>query len=81
MAMGIPFVASNLGINSQLFSDGQSGFLASNDEEWTQKITTLINDSALRKRMGINARMHFLNNYSQRCISVKYLDILEEVIG
>ena len=81
MAMGIPFVASNLGINSQLFSDGQSGFLASSDDEWKQKLTTLINDSALRKSMGINARMHFLNNYSQRHISVKYLDILQEEIG
>ena len=78
MAMGIPFVASNLGINSQLFPDGQAGFLVASDKEWYNRLAELINDSVLRRDMGINARMHFLNNYSQEHISVKYLSILSE---
>lgn len=80
MAMGIPFVASNLGINSKLFIDGESGFLASSDKEWAEKLSILLSDRDLRKSMGLNARMHFLNNYSHEHISSKYLKILTEQI-
>lgn len=41
MAAGIPTVASLVGANAELISDGVDGFLAKSEEDWVQSITQL----------------------------------------
>lgn len=52
MAMGIPVVASAVGENNYVITDGVNGFLAATSEEWIRKLETLIQDETLRKTMG-----------------------------
>lgn len=64
MSIGIPSVASAVGINKEILKDGFNGFLASDDREWFEKLSSLIEDPGLRKRMGKEARKIAVERYS-----------------
>ena len=64
MALGIPSVASPVGINSELLSQGETGFLVSTEEEWFQKLNELIVTAQLRQSMGQKARNLVASRYS-----------------
>jgi glycosyltransferase involved in cell wall biosynthesis len=51
-ALGIPVVASNRLPYSEFVIDGKTGFLVNSPEEWTARITDLINDPQMRAEMG-----------------------------
>ena len=52
MAAGVPSVISRFGENVYAVEDGKNGFLASDEDEWINKISLLIDDVSLRKRLG-----------------------------
>ncbi|WP_373495046.1 glycosyltransferase family 4 protein [Aquiflexum sp.] len=54
MACGLPVVASPVGMNNEVVGHGENGFLASGSAEWKNALLTLIQDAALRKKMGEN---------------------------
>lgn len=64
MAMGIPALVSPVAVNKIIVQNGQNGFWCSSDEEWIEKISLLIEDLSLRKKLGSNARMFVENYYS-----------------
>ena len=64
MAIGIPAVASPVGINKCLIKNGYNGFLASNEIECIEKIEYLILNKDKRIKMGENGRILAENNYS-----------------
>ncbi|MDF9392309.1 MULTISPECIES: glycosyltransferase family 4 protein [Methylococcus] len=64
MACGKPVIASPVGVNTEIVEHGVNGFLASNDGEWTEAITTLANDAVLRQRLGQAAREKVVRAYS-----------------
>jgi glycosyltransferase involved in cell wall biosynthesis len=64
MAMGIPSVASPVGIHKDIIVDGWNGFLASNEKEWLQKLRCLIEKQDLRRIMGKNAKRTVAQGYS-----------------
>lgn len=55
MALGIPAVATPLGTNPQIIVEGETGFLASGDDEWTVKLNKLVDQPELRERVGRQA--------------------------
>ncbi len=57
-AAGLPVVASPIGTNADYVRDGVTGFFAENTQEWVDKISRLIEDSQLRKKMGQEGRAH-----------------------
>ena len=81
MALGIPTVASAVGMNYKVIEDGVSGFLVKNDQEWITTITQLIDDPALRARVGEASRLRVLNTYSVKVNQPTYLSIFKEVYG
>jgi glycosyltransferase involved in cell wall biosynthesis len=81
MALGIPTVASAVGMNFKVIEDGISGFLVKNDGEWITTITRLIDDPALRERVGKASRSRVLNTYSVKANQPIYLSIFKEVYG
>jgi len=52
MAVGIPAVCSPVGATCDIVHDGVHGFLPSNADEWTERLLHLIEDAALRERLG-----------------------------
>ncbi len=64
MSMEIPAVASAVGENVFLLEDGKNGFLARNTQEWVEKLSLLIEDSALRRELGKAGRQSVLKRYS-----------------
>jgi glycosyltransferase involved in cell wall biosynthesis len=77
MALGIPAVASPVGVNSEIIEDGVSGFLASSDAEWIECLGKLINDSTLRGAIGNAGRLRVVNNYSVASNAARFLSILK----
>ncbi len=52
MACGLPVVASPVGVNVEIVSNGVNGFLASSSTEWVDSLKNLLVDPVLRKQMG-----------------------------
>jgi len=63
-AMQVPGVFSDLEPYSTVVNDGVNGFLASTQDEWYEKISKLIEDSNLRKRVGKTAFEDVIKNRS-----------------
>jgi len=81
MALGIPAVATAIGTIFRVISDGETGFLVTTPDEWLQKIKMLVNDPALRKKIGEKAKEHVEKNYSVKANEPVYLAILDNVTG
>lgn len=64
MSVGIPAIASPVGVNCQIIHSGQNGFLADSHEEWVMSITRLIENEELRLEMGKAARQSIEKSYS-----------------
>jgi len=73
MALGIPSVASPVGINTSLIKDGINGYLAKTPDEWESKLSLLINNDNLRKELGARAREMAVNNYSLEASVPKFV--------
>lgn len=80
MAMGIPTIASPVGINSQLVVVGKTGFLARTEDEWYTSLDQLIQNEILRKEMGGNARVLAEQYYSFEENTKKLVGKLNEVL-
>ena len=75
-ACGIPGVASDVGMNREVTVPGETGILASADEEWIQAIKTLKSNTELRHQMGRNARKKVEERYCIQQTSTKWKEIL-----
>jgi glycosyltransferase involved in cell wall biosynthesis len=64
LSLGIPAVASPVGVNALILEHGVNGFVASNEEAWIQSLKTLIEDWQLRQRFGASGREKMVREYS-----------------
>ncbi len=64
MAAGIPAVASPVGVNKEIITDGVNGFLASTEDEWYERLSALCKDPELRKMAGVEGRKTVEDKYS-----------------
>lgn len=81
MALGIPAVASEVGVNTSIIDEGSSGYLCepmplSQGHRWLQALALLIGDADLRARMGRAARNKIEREYSVESLQNTYLRIL-----
>ncbi len=79
MAVGIPCVASPVGINKEIIRDGSNGFLANTPAEWLDRLSLLITDAALRQTLGQEGRRLAEELYSYRVCSFRLMEILNKV--
>lgn len=77
MAVGIPAVASPVGMNREVVQDSVNGFFASNNKEWIDKLSSLIEDASLRDSIGGRGRLSVESRYSVRALGPKFIEILE----
>jgi glycosyltransferase involved in cell wall biosynthesis len=64
MAMGIPPVASPVGVNTDLVRHGRTGLLAAGLDEWTSALEQLIQNRSARETIGQAARADVVNRFS-----------------
>jgi len=79
MSMGIPCVCSPVGVSKEIIRDGVNGFLAGTDDEWIKKLSLLIEDPELRRRLGMAGRKTVEERYSVKVNAPKYLEIFKRV--
>jgi len=64
MALGIPAVVSPVGVNAEIVTDKENGFVAATENEWEEAIEKLLTDASLRKEFGAASRSRIENSYS-----------------
>ena len=79
MAMGIPSVSSRVGSNVEIIEEGSDGFLASETEEWVEKLSRLIEDRSLGEKMGQAARRKVVEEYSLEKMAPRLAEVLKGV--
>ena len=77
MSVGLPVVASPVGVNRDIVQDGLSGFLATTEQEWIDRLSHLIEDRTLRERMGAAGRAIVEREYSLAVHAPRLLGVLQ----
>jgi len=79
MGVGVPAVASPVGINSEFIRHGETGFLASSPEAWHKALKVLVAERQTRQAFGLKGRGLVEEYYSQEHFSAQYLKVFREV--
>ncbi|MFC1735699.1 glycosyltransferase [Candidatus Hydrogenedentota bacterium] len=81
MASGKPIVASRAGGIPSIVTDGTNGILFDTDDpdDLAEKLTSVLNDRALREELAVNARRSAIEKYSSDIQARILLDLLEKV--
>jgi glycosyltransferase involved in cell wall biosynthesis len=80
MALSIPAIMSPVGVNTEIIKDGINGFLADSEDEWYEKLSSLIESFELRKKMGEEGRKTVVENYSVEANKHLYLHYLKSLL-
>jgi len=78
MSMAKPSVSSIIGEAAEIIQDGDSGFLAKNKEEFVEKMGALIENQALRQRLGDKARHKAEDSYSLRVLGKQLAEVFKK---
>ena len=78
MALGIPAIVSPVGVNTEIIAHGENGLVTDSDAAWLAHLKTLMLDSALRHRLGAEARKTVVTRYSARVIAPKVAEIFRQ---
>ena len=81
MAMGIPAVVSAVEFTQRLIEDGSSGFLAATEDEWFAKLSALLEDESLRRRVGLAGRAVVERDYSLKANAPRLTGVIERIAG
>jgi len=79
MSMVKPTVSSNIGEAKYIIRDGENGFLAYNQSEFTERMQHLIEDARLRQRIGEKARETIERDYSLAVLGKRLFEALKTI--
>ena len=74
-ATHLPVVTSPVGVNAEYVTDGMTGYLALDNNQWVEKISELVENAELRKQMA-NASQRHVEKFDIRVTSTKLCEIL-----
>lgn len=77
LALGIPALASPIGINSHIIEEGISGFLCEDNEQWLAGLKQLVHDAGLRQRFGEKGRNKIVEEYSIEGNKDRFLSLFD----
>lgn len=64
MALGIPTLLSPVGVNKEIIEHNVSGLICEQQEDWYDSLKNLLDDEALRQRLGSSGRERVVEKYS-----------------
>lgn len=79
MACGLPCVVSDVGMNSEILAQAKVGIGVGGEINWADALSQLIEDSILRKQMGIAGRDLIESDYSLNIAFEKWSALLHQV--
>jgi glycosyltransferase involved in cell wall biosynthesis len=68
-----------VGVHTEIIKEGVNGLFAVSIEEWIEKISRLVNDKALRERMGLEGRKTADLLYSLKSNIPKFIDAIKGI--
>ena len=74
--MGIPVVASPIGMNKEVIIHGVNGYLAQTEKEWITYISKLITNNNLRKSIGYSGKQLVLSNYTYEVTAPLLINVM-----
>lgn len=80
MALAIPTVCEDLGMNREVIKHGENGFLAGTPEEWLKSLEVLIDNAELRSEFGEKARKTVVENYSMIECAKKFAQVVRKTV-
>lgn len=83
MAHGLPVVATRVGGNPEIITDGQTGYLVPPGDLYcfADRVIRLLLDKDLRRRMGSEGRACIGSRFRMRDVADRYLDVYRGVIS
>jgi len=81
MALEIPTVMSPVGVNREIVSSGENGFLAASPADWVDQLGSLIESGDRRAEIGRAGRRTVEERYSVRAWRDRYLRLLGPRVG
>ena len=81
MRAGLPVVATDVGDNAKLITDGCNGFVAKAKDvvALSEKLRRLIFDGTLRRQFGENSRIRIASDYSIPSVVAQYRKLFGEI--
>ena len=81
MAMNKAIVASDIGWATEIIDEGVNGYLVNpkNHKEYANKISTLLNDSSLRKELGAAARKKVIQKFSIEVVAEQSVAFYQKI--
>ncbi len=81
MALGIPPVVAPVGVNATLVRHGENGLHARSEDEWVEALRRLLDEPALRARLGAEARRTVEAAYSATVVAPRVAQLFREAAG
>ncbi|MCX5747469.1 MAG: glycosyltransferase family 4 protein [Proteobacteria bacterium] len=79
MALGRPGLASPVGANKEVVTDGVDGYLPTSADAWAEHLIALVGDPDLRATIGRAARARVESAYSMAAVLPRYLSVLDRL--
>ena len=80
MALGIPAVASPVGVNAEIIDQGENGFCADSSEAWYTSLEQLLTSPELRKQIGLRGRKTVEEEFDVERNSQRLIQFLEQTV-
>jgi glycosyltransferase involved in cell wall biosynthesis len=77
MASGAATVMSPVGVNTTIVTHGVDGLHASTEDEWVEQLSRLVEDPALRDRLGAAGRERVVGHYSVQRWAPRLIELLQ----
>ena len=75
LSLGIPAIASPVGVNKTIIENDVNGYLCSSANEWESALKKLLANPALREQMGKKGREKILRDYSLASQREKFIQL------
>lgn len=75
LSLGIPTVASPVGVNKEIIEEAVNGFLCTSKEQWYFSLEKLLVNAELRQRMGVAGRERIEKKYSVQSNTANFLSL------
>ena len=77
LSLGIPALVSPVGVNTEIVHHGENGFHCATDADWQHYLSQLLQDTDMRKRLGVAGRKTVESCYSVEANTDNFLSLFE----